>query len=232
MQTKYKGILIYTKVYKDNDLLIKFLSDTDEIISGIVYGGLSRRKKNLLQLGFFLNFYLSTKSNRPPSINVELCEPYISKIIDDKYKLNCLMTITSLINLSIIEGQKINNIFNICDNFLLKMINNKRWLIEFLIFLFNLLKIIGYEIEYSNNTKYKYFDLELLEFTKFQNKSSVSFPFSLLNNENNKIETQSLNTIFEIFETVFSKYHLYNFNLRLPNQYHLFKKLILNYLKN
>ena len=53
MQKKFNGILIHSKVFKDNDLLIKFLSDTDEVLSGIVYGGLSKNKKNIMQLGFF-----------------------------------------------------------------------------------------------------------------------------------------------------------------------------------
>jgi len=35
-----------------------------------------------------------------------------------------------------------------------------------------------------------------------------------------------INNIFKIFETVFIKNHLSIFNLQLPNQYHLFKKLI------
>ena len=45
MQKKYKGILLFSKAYKENDLFIKFLSSTDEIISGIIYGGLSKKKK-------------------------------------------------------------------------------------------------------------------------------------------------------------------------------------------
>ena len=56
MQKKFNGILIHSKVFKDNDLLIKFLSDTDEVFSGIVYGGLSKNKKNIMQLGFFFKF--------------------------------------------------------------------------------------------------------------------------------------------------------------------------------
>ncbi len=44
MQNKYKGILLYVKSYKENDLFIKFLSNSDELISGIVYGGLSKKK--------------------------------------------------------------------------------------------------------------------------------------------------------------------------------------------
>ena len=53
MLKKYKGIIISTKIYKENDLLIKFLSNTDEIITGIVYGGLSKKKEAFIRLVFF-----------------------------------------------------------------------------------------------------------------------------------------------------------------------------------
>ena len=137
MQKKYKGILINCKIYKENDLFIKFLSETDEILSGIVYGGLSRKKKLIYQVGYYLEFIVSYKSNRPLSINAELIKPFIFPIIENKYKLNCLISIASLINLSIVEGQKIKNIYHITDEFLLKMFNNKKWFKHFCIFLFN-----------------------------------------------------------------------------------------------
>ncbi len=231
MQTKYKGILIYYKIYKENDLFIKFLSDTDEVISGIVYGGLSKKKRSIFQIGFYLNFDVSFKNNKPASINAELSEPFISIIINDKYKLNCIMSITSLINLSIIEGQKVKDIFKISNNFLLLMYKNKNWLVDYFIFLFQLLKIIGYEIDYSNLKKNKYFDIEKLEFKENYSKNTVEFPSKLLSNNIKKIEFSSSNSAFKIFELVFTKHHLSNFNLRLPNQYHLFKKLIIERIK-
>ena len=228
MQRKYKGILLFTKAYKENDLFIKFLSSTDEIITGIIYGGLSRKKRNIIQIGFNLLFEVSSKSNMPPSINAELIEPYISMIINDKYKLNCLMSVTSLINLSIIEGQKVKDIYKTSANFLKIMFDNKKWIKEYFIFLFKLLKIIGYEIDlYGNNNK-KYFNLETLDFSNTFAQSSILFPHHLLDNNLSKIDVYSVNQIFKIFEFVFEKHHLSNFNLSLPNQYQLFKKLIIN----
>ena len=228
MQRKYKGILLFSKAYKENDLFIKFLSSSDEIISGIIYGGLSRKKRNIIQIGFNLLFDVSTKGNMPPSIKAELIEPYISVIINDKYKLNCLMSITSLINLSIIEGQKVKDIYKTSENFLKLMFYNKKWIKEYFIFLFKLLKIIGYEIDlYGNNNK-KYFNLETLDFSNTYAQSSVQFPHHLLDNNLSKIDVYSVNQILKIFEFVFEKHHLSNFNLSLPNQYQLFKKLIIN----
>ena len=45
MQTKNSGILLYRKVIKENDLLVKMLSKEDQIITGIVYSGNSSKKK-------------------------------------------------------------------------------------------------------------------------------------------------------------------------------------------
>ena len=230
MQIKYKGILLFVKIHKDNDLFIKFLSDTDELISGIVYGGLSKNKKSILQKGFYLKFDVIFKNNKPPLINPELSKPYISSIINDKYKLNCLLSSTSLINLSIIEGQKINNIYKIFNDFITKMYQNKKWLKEYCKFLFELLKIIGYEIDYLNNINKKYFDLDKLQFSHTRSISSIEFPFGMLIQDNSSIEQVEVNYIFKVFETIFVKNHLSNFNLHLPNHYHLFKKLILQRL--
>ena len=44
MQNKTFGILLYKKKIKDNDLYVKFLSSDDNIVTGIVYGGNSRKK--------------------------------------------------------------------------------------------------------------------------------------------------------------------------------------------
>ena len=44
MQNKTFGILLYKKKIKDNDLYVKFLTKDDHILTGIVYGGNSKKK--------------------------------------------------------------------------------------------------------------------------------------------------------------------------------------------
>ncbi len=233
MQKKYKGIILYSKIYKENDLFIKFLSHTDEVISGIVYGGLSRKKKGIYQIGFFLDFNIIKINNKPISIQAELSKPLISPIINDKFKLNCLLSVISIINLSIFEGQKINNIFNISENFIYILISKRRWMIDYCIFLFNLLKIIGYQIDYTNNFSNKYFDINTLEFKQNKSNSTLIFPYDLLDQNNySKINLYSIIDFFKIFEVVYVKNHLNNLNLKLPNHYELFKKSVIQYLKN
>ena len=52
MQTKVLGIILYSKLIKENDLYLKILSQNDQLISRIVYGGNSSKKKNIYQIGY------------------------------------------------------------------------------------------------------------------------------------------------------------------------------------
>ena len=59
MQTKNSGILLYRKAIKENDLFVKILSKNDQIITGIVYGGNSSKKKKYLSNWLLLKFKFS-----------------------------------------------------------------------------------------------------------------------------------------------------------------------------
>ena len=47
------GIILFKKIVKDNDFYIKILSEDDIIVSGIVFGGNSSKKKNFLSNRIF-----------------------------------------------------------------------------------------------------------------------------------------------------------------------------------
>ena len=126
MQTKNFGILLYRKVIKENDLFVKILSKDDKLITGIVYGGNSSKKKNIYQIGYYLNLNLVRRnSNSPFTINAEIDNPLLGSIINDKYKLYCLLSLISIVNLSIIEGQTIKGIFSCVDDFINDLIVKK-----------------------------------------------------------------------------------------------------------
>ena len=45
MEKNKFGILIFTKLVKDNDLFLKILTSEDQLIHGIAYGANSSKKK-------------------------------------------------------------------------------------------------------------------------------------------------------------------------------------------
>ena len=232
MTDKLKGIIFYSKNIKDNDLFIKILSSNDEINQGMVYGGNSSKKKLIYQNGYFINYFIKKKNeNSPSAITAEISPPYLSKIIEDKYKLHALLSILSLINISIVEGQNIKGFYNSVYRLILIIINENRWIIFYCEWLFNLLQLIGYQIDYNKHTENNYYDTVNQNFLYEPNSNTIEFPHNLFNNSK-KLSYKNLSNAFTIFESIFTKNHLDNMNYRMPISYINFKKIILNTLQN
>ena len=231
MKNKSKGIIFYSKNIKDNDLYIKILSSKDEINSGLVFGGNSSKKKLIYQKGYFIEYSSIKKNQNSPSIlTAEINKPYIGNILEDKYKINALLSILSLINLSIVEGQNINGLFKDLEYTVIKIVDKKNWIIIYCEWLFSLLQRIGYQIDYHMHFDKKYFNLHSQVFTNNFSKESLEFPHDLFSIKK-IINFKNLDTIFSIFESIFTINHLDNLNYKMPFNFINFKKMILLRLK-
>ena len=230
IERKERGILIFSKILSEYNLYIKILTEKDEIISGISFGGSSKKKKNIYQIGYFLNIIINQKKiNLPYNISAELSKPFYHQIFNDKYKLHSLLALISLLNIVIIEGQKINGLFYSSEKIIENISNKKTWIIDFFLYLLNLLKIIGYDIDFQNNSIKKYINLETLQFQDSNTSTTIFFPHQLLNKKQ-QINVQNANAFFKIFEVILQNHHLNNLNLNIPINYLKFKKLIINFL--
>ena len=232
MTDKLNGIIFFSKNIKDNDLFIKILSFNDRVNQGIVYGGNSSKKKLIYQNGYFINYSINKKNeNSPYAITAEISQPYLSKIFEDKYKLHALLSILSLINISIVEGQIIKGFYNNVYRLIFIIINENRWITYYCEWLFNLLKLIGYQIDYKKHTENNYYYIVNQDFLYEPNSNTVEFPHNLFNNSK-KLSYKNLSNVFTIFESVFTKNHLDNMNYRMPISFINFKKIILSTLQN
>jgi len=232
MIKKDEGIITFSKKIKDNDLFIKVLSSEDKITSGMVYGGNSSKKKSIYQIGYFINYSLFQKNvNLPPSFTAEITKPFISPIISDKYKSYSLLSIVSFVNLSIVEGQIINGLYSSIKDIVEIIIMKKHWISFYCEWLFKLLKMIGYQIDYKNKKGYKYFNLITQDFENSIIKNSIAFPHKMLAHSS-KISFKEVNAIFTIFESIYIKNHLDNMNYKMPISFINFKNSLLSQLKN
>ncbi len=230
IEFKERGILLFNKISSENNLFLKFLTDKDEVITGISFGGSTKRKKNIFQVGFFLNIIINNKNkNFPKSISAELSKPYYYNIFNDKYKLHGLLAIISILNISILEGQKVNGLFSLSERIVEILANEEKWIINYFIYLLNLLKLIGYDIDYLKHTSKDYLNLDSLQFQNSNTSRSIKFPHQLLNREH-KINYNNAESFFKIFELILQNHHLNNMNLNIPTNYLKFKKMILDFL--
>ena len=231
MIDKDEGIIVFSKKIKDNDLFIKVLSSKDKMISGMVYGGNSSKKKSIYQIGYFIDYSLFQKNtNIPSSFKAEIIKPFISPIFNDRYKSYSLLSIVSLVNLSILEGQKINDLYLSIKEIVEIIIMKKYWISFYCEWLFKLLKIIGYQIDYKNKKNYKFFNFNNQEFENINIENSIIFPHHILEHSG-KVTHSEIRNLFLIFERIYTKNHLDNINYKMPVNFINFKNLILNYLK-
>lgn len=231
MLSRSSGIIFYNKKIKDNDLYIRILNSNDEVDSGMVYGGNSSKKKLIYQNGYFVDYSFTKKNiNFPPTFLAEISKPYIGNIFNDKYKMSALLSILSLINLSIIEGQNIKGLYKGIHNLINEIIIEDHWISFYCQWLFKLLKTIGYEIDYKNNIDKRYYNIIRQDFFKTYGNNNIEFPHYVFA-KTPLINYKNIRTIFNIFESVFLKNHLDNDNHKMPINYTNFKKIILNRLK-
>ena len=119
--------------------------------------------------------------------------------------------------------------FKISENVINIIANEKKWIVNFFLFLLNLLKLIGYDIDYQKNISNKYLNLDNLLFESLNSPKSIKFPHQLLNKEN-EINLENAISFFKVFEIILQNHHLNNMNLNIPINYFKFKKIILNFL--
>ena len=231
MTDKLEGLIFYSKKIKDNDLFLKILTSKDQVVSGMVYGGNSSKKKVIFQVGYFINFIINQKTkNSPPYFNADISYPYLGTIINDKYKTSALLSIVSLINLAIIEGQIIKGFYKTIYNLISLIIIKKHWIVIYCEWLFNLLQLIGYEIDYKSNSNKKFYDIINKVFLYESNNNTIEFPHNVFLNKK-KLFFNDIQSIFLIFESIFINNHLENNYLQMPANFLNFRNTILNRLQ-
>ena len=147
--------LLSKRKFRENANIINIFSEKKGKIDGIVYGGNSRKIRNYLQISNKLFVVHSSKSeNKIGYFKTELIKPVSPLYFNDKERTSALISICSLLNILLPNGQPNKKIFNSFEN-LINSINLDKWIILYIFFELNLIKELGYDTnlnQYYNNT--------------------------------------------------------------------------------
>ena len=147
--------LLSKRKFRENANIINIFSEKKGKIDGIVYGGNSRKIRNYLQISNKLFVAHSSKSeNKIGYFKTELIKPVSPLYFNDKERTSALISICSLLNILLPDGQPNKKIFNSFEN-LINSINLDKWIILYIFFELNLIKELGYDTnlnQYYNNT--------------------------------------------------------------------------------
>ena len=142
-----EGFLISKNRYSENSLIAEIYTKDRGKISGIIFGGTSKKIKNYLQIGNRLHVNYSSKSdNRIGYFKVEILNAHSPLYFDHKQKLSCITSAINLIKILTADSQKNNKVYQIIENLFL-ILNDKDWLKEYIFWELDLLKVLGYDLE-------------------------------------------------------------------------------------
>jgi DNA repair protein RecO (recombination protein O) len=145
-----EGFLISKNRYSENSLIAELYTKDHGKISGIIFGGTSKKIKNYLQIGNRLHVNYNSKSdNRIGYFKVEILNAYSPLYFDHQQKLSCITSATNLIKVLTAEAQTNIQIYKIIKNLFL-ILKDKDWLKKYIFWELDLLKLLGYDLELEN----------------------------------------------------------------------------------
>ena len=142
-----EGFLISKNRYSENSLIAEIFTKDRGKISGIIFGGTSKKIKNYLQIGNRLHINYSSKSeNRIGYFKVEILNAYSPLYFDHKQKLSCITSATNLIKILTADSQSNIKVYQLIENFFF-ILDSKDWLRKYIFWELDLLKVLGYDLE-------------------------------------------------------------------------------------
>ena len=137
--------LLSKRKFRENANIINVFTQRRGRVSGIVYGGNSRKIRNYLQVSNKLLVFNNSKSdNKIGYFKTELINPISPNYFNDKERTSALISLCSLLNSLLPESQPNKNIYDSFEKFI-KILNLDNWIILYILFEINLIKELGYD---------------------------------------------------------------------------------------
>ena len=190
MNWQEEGFLLSKIKFRENANIVNVFTRNRGKVSGIIYGGTSRKIRNFLQISNKIFIIYSSKSeNRIGYFKAELVEAISPKYFSDKKKTATLLSISSLLNLLLPESQPYKNLYTSLDN-LLKNFDETNWIVRYILWELVLLKELGFDpflaqFKSTENTEQKNQTIEI-DNIKYQ------VPNFLLSGKINNLENQQI----------------------------------------
>ena len=196
MNWQDKGYLLSLNKYNENSSIAEFYTKNNGKIVGVIFGSTSKKIKSYLLIGnkFHINSKLR-EDGRLGYLKVEIDEIKTPVYLENKKKLFCIIYCMNLIKILTAENENNIEIYNLLEK-LFKIIELDNWLVEFLYLELNILKSIGYDINFKDYVV----DKSINGQTKYIVDSSQKIIPNFLIDKN--ISPENLNDIYSGFSIV------------------------------
>ena len=207
--------LVSKNRYSENSIIAEVFTENHGKISGIIFGGTSKKIKNYLQIGnkIYVN-YNSKSVTRIGYFKIEILKALTPLYFDENQKLSCITSAMHLIKLLTAEAQSNIEIFKLIDKFF-EILTSDNWIQKYIFWELELLKLLGYDLELKNMVEKEIINNE----TNYYVKSSTekkNIPNFLIDENNMEVNLKNLLNGLKLVSDYLEKSILKPNNLNLP----------------
>ena len=216
-----ESFLISKNRYSENSLICELYTENHGKISGIIFGGTSKKIKNYLQIGNKLHVNYNSKNvNRIGYFKIEILNAHSPLYFDHKQKLSCITSAMNLIKILTADSQSNNKIYILMESLFL-ILKEYDWLKKYIFWELELLKLLGYDLELKNLVEKEIIKNKTVYYASSSNEKKY-IPNFLIEND---LEVDDLKTLLNGLKLVgdfLDKTILKPNNLNYPNSRLLF----------
>ena len=207
--------LVSKNRYSENSIIAEVFTENHGKISGIIFGGTSKKIKNYLQIvnTIYVN-YNSKSVTRFGYFKIEILKALTPLYFDENQKLSCITSAMHLIKLLTAEAQSNKEIFKLIDKFF-EILTYHNWIQKYIFWELELLKLLGYDLELKNMVEKEIVDSEINYFVKSSTEKK-SIPNFLIDESNLDVNLKNLLKGLKLVSDYLEKSILKPNNLNLP----------------
>ena len=207
--------LVSKNRYSENSIIAEVFTENHGKISGIIFGGTSKKIKNYLQIGnkIYVN-YNSKSVTRIGYFKIEILKALTPLYFDLNQKLSCITSAMHLIKLLTAEAQSNKEIFKLIDKFF-EILNSENWIQKYIFWELELLKLLGYDLELKTMAEKEIVDSEVNYYVKSSTEKK-SIPNFLIDENNMDVNLKNLLKGLMLVSDYLEKSILKPNNLNLP----------------
>jgi DNA repair protein RecO (recombination protein O) len=215
MNWQDEGFLLSKIKFRENANIINVFTNKRGKVSGIVYGGTSRKIRNFLQISNKIFVIYSSKSvNRMGYFKTELVEAISPRYFNDKIRTSTLLSISSILNLLLPESQPYKNLYISLDS-LLKNLDQENWIILYIEWELTLLKELGFD-PFLEQFKLQDDEASKHKTVEIDNVNYQIPTFLLSPKKTNILENKQISMALSFTRTILTNKFFFPNNLLLP----------------
>ena len=185
------GFLLSKNKYNENSIITEIFTKERGKVSGIIFGGTSKKIKNYLQVGNLLYTNYNSKSvNRIGYFKIEIFKAFTPIYFDDPKKLNCISSSMNLIKILTADSQRNEDIYKSIND-LYKILEEPDWLKRYIFWELNLLSILGFNLDLKQMVNKEILDNKTVYFAKSSTEKRL-VPNFLIDKDENQENTKDL----------------------------------------